>query len=106
MAIVKFIEHSGTEHQVEAEAGQTLMQVATSHMVPGVVADCGGSCTCATCHVYVDADWAQRLPPPGDDEKSMLECVLDPQPSSRLSCQIKLDAGMSGLVVRLPASQF
>jgi 2Fe-2S ferredoxin len=106
MPQVTFIEHSGAEHVVQAEAGQTLMQAATGNMVPGVVADCGGCCTCATCHVYVDAAWADRVPAPGDEEKSMLECVLDPGPTSRLSCQIKLGTELSGLVVRLPAAQF
>lgn len=100
------IEHNGTEHTVDCAAGQTVMQVATSNMVPGIVADCGGCCSCATCHVYVDEAWLGRVEPAREDEVNMLECVLDPQPSSRLCCQITMKSELDGLVVRLPESQY
>lgn len=100
------IEHNGTEYTVDCEPGQTVMQVATSNMVPGIIADCGGCCSCATCHVYVEDAWLNRVEPAGEDEVNMLECVLFPQPSSRLCCQITLSSELDGLVLRLPESQY
>lgn len=105
MPKITFIEHSGTTHEVEAEAGKTVMQAATENLVPGILADCGGYCNCATCHCYVDADWQDRLPSPDDMEKGMLDCALDVEPTSRLSCQIVVTDAIDGLVVRLPKSQ-
>lgn len=105
MPTVTFIDFAGSRHTVSADSGESLMQAAVNNMVPGIIGDCGGCCSCATCHVYVDAEWQGRVPPAADDEKAMLECVLHPQASSRLGCQIKFGSELDGLVVRLPESQ-
>ena len=105
MPKITYIEHSGQQHTVEADVGQSLMQVATNNMIPGIIADCGGNCSCATCHVYVDADWASHVEPPAQGERDMLECALHVQENSRLSCQIPVTPELDGLVVRLPESQ-
>lgn len=93
--------------QISAKPGKSLMQAAQAGGVDGIAADCGGSLTCATCHVLVREPWASQLPPPGADEVAMLEftAVLR-QPNSRLSCQIQLTEAMDGLTVDLPASQY
>ena len=106
MPKIVFIEASGKEHVVEAKVGQTVMLAATDNMVPGILADCGGSCTCATCHAFIDERWIATTPPAGADETAMLEGVLDPQPNSRLTCQIKISDALDGAVFRLPASQY
>lgn len=82
------------------------MQAATENMVPGILADCGGACACATCHVYIEPPQAAQLPPPSLDELSLLEGALDTRPSSRLSCQVKLAPQLDGLVVQIPVSQY
>jgi 2Fe-2S ferredoxin len=105
MPKVTFIEHDGTVHAVEAEAGRSVMQAANDHMVPGILADCGGNCACATCHVYVDGAWVARLAPPSKEEREMIECALHVQDNSRLSCQLPVTAEIDGLIVRLPESQ-
>lgn len=105
MTRVVFIEHSGTEHVVEAEDGKSLMQTAVDNMVPGIVGDCGGCCTCATCHVYVDEPWFSRLHAADEMELGMLEGAIEPQPRSRLSCQIKITEKLDGLVAHIPAGQ-
>lgn len=105
MPTVILIEHDGTEHHVEADAGNSVMQTAIGAMVPGILADCGGNCSCATCHGYVDPAWVGRLTPPAQEEIDMLEGVLDPRENSRLTCQIKISDALDGLVVRLPESQ-
>lgn len=105
MPKVIFIEHNGAEHAVEAEVGKTIMQAATENLVPGIVADCGGYCNCATCHCYIAPEWAANVPGPGDNEAAMLECALDVTGDSRLSCQVVLTEKMEGIVIRLPASQ-
>lgn len=105
MPKITFIEHSGTEHVVEADLNRSVMQAATDHLVPGIIADCGGNCACATCHVYVDAAWEAKVDPPSNSEKEMIDCALHVQANSRLSCQIPVTAELDGLVVRLPESQ-
>lgn len=106
MPKITWIEFNNTTHVVEEEVGRSLMQAALDHLVPGIVADCGGSCSCATCHGYIDHDWVSRVPAPDANETSMLECVLDGAENSRLTCQIKITPELDGLVVRLPKSQF
>jgi 2Fe-2S ferredoxin len=81
------------------------MEGARRDDIPGIDADCGGACSCGTCHVYVDPAWIERVGPPGANEKDMLEFAIDPKDNSRLSCQIAVNAGLDGLIVRLPASQ-
>ena len=88
-----------------AEPGVSVMQVATSHALAGIDADCGGSLSCATCHVYVDEGWFERVGEPGATEREMLEFAESPGPTSRLSCQIRYTHALDGLIVRLPESQ-
>ena len=105
MPTVIFIEHNGTEHRVQAESGVSVMQAAILNNVPGIIADCGGNCACATCHVYVDAAWRARTGTASKNEAEMIDCALHVQEGSRLSCQIHLSAELDGVVVRLPESQ-
>jgi len=106
MAQIKFIVSDGSETQIEAENDVSLMLAAVNNGIPGIVAECGGACSCATCHVIVDPDWYDRLPEPEGFEKDMIEFVAQPQPTSRLSCQINVNEELDGLVVRIPESQY
>jgi ferredoxin, 2Fe-2S len=107
MPDITFILPDGSERGFEAPDGVSLMAAATGVGVDGIVAECGGSAMCATCHVYVDDAWAPRLPAPSDNERAMLDCTAAPrQPGSRLSCQIQLTPALHGLVVRVPARQY
>jgi 2Fe-2S ferredoxin len=106
MPKIIYIEHNGTRHEVAAEAGVSVMQAAVNNMVPGIVGDCGGCCTCATCHGYVDEAWFAAVGPPGEDERMMLEGALEVRPTSRLTCQITVSEELDGLTVQLPRSQF
>lgn len=105
MPNVVFIDHAGTAYEVEAPLNKSLMQVALENGVPGILGDCGGSCSCATCHGYVDERWADRLPPRSETEVFMLGEVPEPRANSRLCCQIRVTADMDGLTVRLPEEQ-
>jgi 2Fe-2S ferredoxin len=105
MPKIKFIEHNGTEHIATTAVNRSAMQVATDNMIPGIIADCGGNCACATCHVYVDESWATKLAPPAEQELAMIECALHVQSNSRLACQILITPELDGLVLRLPESQ-
>ncbi|HEY1077382.1 MAG TPA: 2Fe-2S iron-sulfur cluster-binding protein [Fontimonas sp.] len=106
MAKIVYIEHNGKEHVVEASPGTTVMQAAVDNLVPGIIGDCGGACSCATCHCYVDAAWQDKLGSKTEEEEMMLDGALRVESNSRLSCQIKVQAELDGLVVRLPESQF
>jgi 2Fe-2S ferredoxin len=106
MARIKYVAADGTETEVEAANGLSVMQAAVNNGVQGIVAECGGACSCATCHVHVDAEWFAKLPEPEDMEREMLEFVIDPSDTSRLSCQIKITDELDGLVVHTPASQY
>ena len=106
MTQVTFFDPAGTEHKVNVEKGTSLMQAAMDNGIDGIVAECGGACSCATCHCYIDESWVAKVGDPSDIEKDMLDCVIDPQPNSRLSCQVIVDETLEGLVVRLPKSQF
>jgi 2Fe-2S ferredoxin len=105
MPKIVYIEHDGTEHPIEVKLGLSVMEGAVNNNVPGIDADCGGACACATCHVYVDPAWYGRLVPPDAQERNMLDFAVEPGPTSRLSCQIKVTAALAGLVVRMPKSQ-
>jgi 2Fe-2S ferredoxin len=100
-----FVDHQGTEYPVDAKEGRTLMQLALDHSVPGLLGECGGACSCATCHAYIDPAWADRLPAKSETEVFMLEAALDVRPQSRLCCQIKMTEELDGLVVTLPKEQ-
>jgi 2Fe-2S ferredoxin len=106
MPRVTYIEHDGTEHVVEVPAGHSVMEGAVHNSINGIEAQCGGSCACATCHVYVDPEWLARLPPRQSAENDMLECTAaERRANSRLGCQIRLTADMDGLIVRMPEFQ-
>lgn len=105
MATVIYIQSDGTTHSVDAPLDRTLMQIALDNSVPGILGDCGGSCSCATCHGYFEAPWSDKLPPVNESEQFMLEGVIDPRPGSRLCCQIKMQPELDGIVVHLPAEQ-
>lgn len=105
MPRITFIEHDGVEHVVEAETGISVMKAAVNDMVPGIDADCGGACACATCHVHIDPDWMARAGSPDEMEEAMLEFVSEPGAGSRLSCQILVSDALDGLVLRLPKQQ-
>lgn len=106
MPRIIYIEHDGTEHPVEAPAGKSVMQAAVENLVPGIVGDCGGVCSCATCHGYIDAAWQDKVSPMNANEEGILEGVMRTQANSRLTCQITATEELDGLVVRLPVSQF
>ena len=105
MPKITFIEHDGTKHEVEAEIGSTVMETALQNGVTGIVAECGGACSCATCHVYVDEAWRKKVGPPSEEEEEQLDNAFDVRPNSRLSCQIKVTEELDGLVVRTPSYQ-
>lgn len=106
MAKITFVQPDGTEHVLDAQPGVTVMEVARLNMVPGIEAECGGACACATCHVYVDEAWREKTGPPSQMEEDMLDFAFDVQPASRLSCQIKVTSELDGLIVRVPDKQF
>ncbi len=106
MAKITYIAFDGTQTQVDASEGLSLMQAGVNNGVEGIVAECGGACSCATCHVYVEQTWFDKLPPAEDMEKEMLDFVMHPQATSRLSCQIKVTQELDGLVVHTPQSQY
>ena len=106
MAKITFIQPDGRAQTVEGEAGMTVMETAKKHLVDGIEAECGGACACATCHVYVDDQWRERVGPPAEMEEDMLDFAFDVRESSRLSCQIKVTPELDGLIVRVPDKQF
>ena len=105
MPKITYIEHTGDSHTVEAEIGSTVMETAIKNMIPGIEAECGGACACATCHVYVDEAWSDTVGPPSSMEEDMLDFAFDVRPTSRLSCQIKVTEAPDGLVVTTPDRQ-
>ena len=105
MPKITYIEQSGKEHVIDAPVGQTVMEAAVKNAVPGIDADCGGACACATCHVYVDEAWRDKTGSSSSMEQSMLDFANDVEDNSRLSCQIKISDALDGLIVRLPRSQ-
>lgn len=101
-----FIEPSGAEQEVEAPEGWSLMEAAFHNGVDGIEAECGGSCTCATCHVYIDEKFVDKLAPMGSNEDEMLDCAAAERKSnSRLSCQIEITAAFEGMVIQTPDTQ-
>jgi 2Fe-2S ferredoxin len=105
MPKIIFIEPDGNENSVSAEIGQSVMEAAVQNGVQGIDADCGGACSCATCHGYVDEAWRGRISAPDSVELDMLDFAYMRGEGSRLTCQITVDAGMEGLLIRLPESQ-
>ena len=105
MPSVTFIEHNGTAHTVEAVSGQSLMRAAVDNGVPGIDADCGGMCACATCHVFVEPEWVARLAAPSQQEEEMLNFTAERRETSRLACQIPVVDALDGLTVTMPEGQ-
>jgi 2Fe-2S ferredoxin len=106
MPNVTYISSSGVSRKIYVPAGMSVMQAALNHRVEGILGECGGNSMCATCHVYVDASFLERIPPAKDNEKFMLSIAAEgPQSNSRLSCQIKMTEELDGIVVRLPGKQ-
>jgi 2Fe-2S ferredoxin len=105
MAKITYIEFDGTEHVVDVPSGLSVMEGAINNNLPGIEAECGGMCSCATCHVYVDPAWTDATGSPGVIEQGMLDSALDLQDESRLSCQIDVGDELDGLIVRMPELQ-
>ena len=106
MAKITFIQHDKSQQTVEAENGMTVMESAVKNMVPGIDADCGGACACATCHVYVEPDWLEATGTREEMEEDMLDFAFEVEDNSRLSCQIKVTDDLDGLTVKVPEKQF
>ena len=105
MAKITYITHDDQRFEVEAPNGSTVMEMAIKNSVPGIEAECGGACACATCHVYVDDAWKEAVGGPEAMEEDMLDFAWEVQPTSRLSCQVKVTDALDGLVVRIPEKQ-
>lgn len=105
MATITYVEFDGTEHRIDVETGYSVMEGAVKNGVPGIDAECGGACACATCTVFIGEAWRDRLPAPDDMEEGMLEFAERTDPGARLACQIKVDDVLNGLVVRMPENQ-
>ncbi len=106
MAKITFIQPDGTSQVVDAQSGVTVMEAAKLNEIPGIEAECGGACACATCHVYVDPAWKEKTGNPSEMEEDMLDFAFDVREESRLCCQIKVTSDLDGLVVRVPAKQY
>lgn len=106
MPLVTYIDHKGNAFEADVPAGSSAMQGAVDNMIDGILAECGGACVCATCHVYVDEAWAEKTGSPSKDEDMMLEAASGREENSRLSCQIIVTDEMDGLVLRMPESQY
>jgi ferredoxin, 2Fe-2S len=106
MAKITFTQPDGTQQVVAADTGMTVMEAARRDLVPGIEAECGGACACATCHVYIDDAWRETVGPPSEMEEDMLDFAFEVRPSSRLSCQIKVTDALDGLIVSVPEKQF
>lgn len=105
MPKIIYIDHEGTSREVEAKNGTSIMEAAVQNMIPGIDADCGGACACATCHVYVAEGWMSKLKDKDDMEDSMLDFAEEVQDNSRLSCQILMSDDLDGITVSTPEAQ-
>ncbi len=105
MAKITYITHDDQRFEVDAPNGSTVMEMAIKNSVPGIEAECGGACACATCHLYIDDAWKEAVGGPEAMEEDMLDFAWEVQPNSRLSCQVKVTDALDGLVVRIPEKQ-
>ena len=105
MPKITYIEHNGKSHTLDVENGLTVMEGAVQNNIPGIDADCGGACACATCHVYVDKEWFDKIPKKEKAEEDMLDMASEPNKFSRLTCQITVTDDLDGLVVKMPSKQ-
>ena len=101
MAKIHFVDHSGETRIIDVENGATVMEAAIRNAIPGIEAECGGACACATCHVYVNDGWYEKLSPPSDAEIDMLDMALAVEPNSRLSCQLVCADALDGIKVTI-----
>jgi 2Fe-2S ferredoxin len=106
MASVTYVRHNGVEYKTEVQAGETVMYGAINNMVDGIIGECGGGLSCATCHCYVDDAWLSKVGEPSTAEADKLEGANERRPSSRLSCQITVTDALDGLVIHLPENQY
>lgn len=102
---INFVLPNGTTTPVAARVGRSVMQIAVEHAIEGIQAECGGQCSCATCHCYVDEAWVHKLSPKGVAEADLIDFVWEPRPNSRLSCQLEVTPDLQGLTVIVPAQQ-
>lgn len=105
MPTVTYVSPEGNQQEVEVPVGASVMEGAIDNGIDGILAECGGACTCATCHIYVANEWLDKVGKPGEFETDLLEMVADPEANSRLSCQVDVTPELDGLVVHLPKSQ-
>ena len=106
MPFVTYVSPSGISRQIDVPAGMSVMQAALNHRIAGILGECGGSCMCATCHVYVEVSFLSRIPPVTENERFMLSIAAEgPETNSRLSCQIKMTEELDGIIVLLPGKQ-
>ena len=105
MPKITYIENNGKSHIVEVPSGLSVMEGAVQNNIPGIDADCGGSCACATCHAYVDESWFKKLSSKEDAEEDMLDLAFEPKKNSRLACQITVTDNLDGVVVKMPSKQ-
>jgi 2Fe-2S ferredoxin len=103
---ITYVEHNGTQHEIEVPCGTSIMQGAVNHLIPGIEGDCGGLCACGTCHVYIPAPFQPLTGTAGELEQGMLQFAFDVREDSRLSCQIIVTDAMDGLVVEMPKRQY
>ena len=105
MPKITYIEHNGKSHTVEVPNDLSIMEGAVQNDIPGIDADCGGACACATCHIYVDEKWFNKLPSKSEAEQDMLDMAIEPNKFSRLGCQITVNDDLDGMVVKMPSKQ-
>ena len=105
MTKITFVQQDGERIETEAQNGATVMETAIMNAIPGIIGECGGACTCATCHVYVDDAWTETVGGPSNMEEDMLDFAFDVRPTSRLSCQIRVRESLDGLIVNTPQKQ-
>ena len=105
MAKITYITSDAKVHEIEVQNGLTVMEGAVQNNVPGIDADCGGGMACATCHVYVDENWIEKMPQKEDGEEDMLDMAFEPKKNSRLSCQLIVSDELEGLTVDIPSKQ-
>ncbi|PWQ96264.1 2Fe-2S iron-sulfur cluster-binding protein [Leucothrix arctica] len=106
MALVFYVAFDGSQHEADVPVGSSVMDGAVNNGIDGILAECGGAMSCATCHVYIDDAWVSKVSAPTEMEQEMLEVVSNPKENSRLSCQVTITTEMEGLKVHLPESQF
>lgn len=107
MTHVTFIDAKGTSRSVDAPEGMSVADAALNNQVPGIEADCGGFCACATCHVYLDDEWLAKVPPADELEAAMLDTeAVDRRANSRLACQLRLSDALEGIIVHTPERQY